>query len=73
LWAGTWVSLGYLAGHHIATIYHSITQYSSYLLVVLAVVLAGYIIWHVLRSRRRQTSSAGELRQAQQDPKTTGS
>jgi membrane protein DedA with SNARE-associated domain len=73
LWAGTWVSLGYLAGHHIATIYHSIIQYSSYLLVVLAVVLAGYIIWHVLRSRRRQTSSAGELRQAQQDPKTTGS
>ena len=28
LWVGTWVSLGYLAGNHINTIYHYITNYS---------------------------------------------
>ena len=26
LWVGTWVSLGYLAGDHITTIYHYITS-----------------------------------------------
>ena len=55
LWVGTWVSLGYLAGSHIGTIYHYITEYSLYLLIALAVLLAGYIAWHVLRRRRRAT------------------
>jgi membrane protein DedA with SNARE-associated domain len=55
LWVGTWVSLGYLAGSHISTIYHYITQYSYYLLIVLAVLLASYITWRVLRRSRRAT------------------
>ncbi len=33
LWVGTWVSLGYFAGQHIATIYHYITVYSYYALI----------------------------------------
>jgi membrane protein DedA with SNARE-associated domain len=53
LWVGTWVSLGYLAGGHIGTIYHYITEYFFYLLIALAVLLAGYITWRVLRRRRR--------------------
>jgi membrane protein DedA with SNARE-associated domain len=53
LWVGTWVSLGYLAGSHIGTIYHYITQYSTYLLIALAVLLAGFIAWRVLRRKRR--------------------
>jgi membrane protein DedA with SNARE-associated domain len=55
LWVGTWVSLGYLAGSHIGTIYHYITEYSLYVLIALAVLLTGYIAWHVLRRRRRTT------------------
>ena len=55
LWAGTWVSLGYLAGSHIGTIYHYITEYSLYVLIALAVLLAGYIAWHALRRRRHAT------------------
>ena len=55
LWVGTWVSLGYLAGSHIGTIYHYITQYSTYVLIALAVLLAGYIAWRVLRRKRRAT------------------
>ncbi len=53
LWTGTWVSLGYLAGSHIGTIYHYISQYTFYVLIALAVLLVGYIAWNVLRHRRR--------------------
>ena len=64
LWVGTWVSLGYLAGSHIGTIYHYIGEYSTYLLIALAVLLASYIAWRVLRRRRRATS-AGEPAKSQ--------
>lgn len=53
LWVGTWVSLGYLAGSHIDTIYPRITKYSFYLLIALAVLLAAYTAWRVLRRRSR--------------------
>jgi membrane protein DedA with SNARE-associated domain len=53
LWVGTWVTLGYLAGSHIDTIYHYITLYSSYVLIALAVFLAAYIARRMLRRRRR--------------------
>lgn len=59
LWVGTWVSLGYFAGSHISTIYHYITEYSLYVLIALAVLLAGYIAWHLLR--RRRSHHAGSL------------
>ena len=52
LWAGTWVSLGYLAGKHLDAIYHDITRYSYYLLIALAVVLAIYITRHILHRTR---------------------
>jgi membrane protein DedA with SNARE-associated domain len=55
LWAGTWVSLGYLAGSHIDTIYHRITEYSFYVLIALAMLLAAYIAWRALRRRNRAT------------------
>ena len=58
LWVGTWVSLGYLAGSHIDTIYHRITKYSLYALIALAVLLAGYIAWLVARHRRRRAALA---------------
>ena len=56
LWVGTWVSLGYLAGNHIGTIYHYITRYSLYVLIALAVLAAAYITWRLLRRRH---STAG--------------
>ena len=60
LWVGTWVSLGYLAGNHISTIYHYITQYSLYALIALAVLLLALIIRHVMRSRRRAAQEPRE-------------
>ena len=53
LWVGTWVSLGYLAGSHIGTIYHYITEYFFYVLIALAVLLAAYIARRMLRRSRR--------------------
>jgi membrane protein DedA with SNARE-associated domain len=52
LWVGTWVTLGYVAGNHINTIYHYITTYSLYALIAVVVLLAAYIIMRVLRRRR---------------------
>src|SRR6516165_6519533 len=58
LWVGTWVTLGYVAGNHIGTIYHYITQYSYYVLIAAAVLAATFIIWHVVRRRRGVTHRA---------------
>ena len=52
LWVGTWVSLGYLAGNHITTIYHGITQYSYYVLIAVVVLLVAYIVWRLRRRRK---------------------
>ena len=52
---GTWVSVGYLAGSHIGTIYSYITRYSYYALIVLGVILVALIVRHLLRRRRART------------------
>ena len=58
LWVGTWVSVGYFAGQHIATIYHYITVYSYYALIAAAVLLVAYVAWRLLRRRRGATAAA---------------
>jgi membrane protein DedA with SNARE-associated domain len=65
LWVGTWVSVGYFAGQHITTVYHYITQYSTYLLIALAVAFVGYVAYR-LRKRgkaQRQKAEHGEAEQ----------
>ncbi|MBV9095761.1 MAG: DedA family protein [Streptosporangiaceae bacterium] len=72
LWVGTWVSLGYLAGSHITTIYHYITVYGYYLLIALAVLLAAYIAWRLVRRRRRVSMSA-QPQEGSEDSRARGS
>src|SRR6201994_4656580 len=70
LWVGLWVSVGYLAGNHITTIYEQITRYSLYVLIALAVVVAGLIGWRVrrhLRERRERAETAGEAEASAND------
>ena len=67
LWVGTWVTLGYVAGNHIGTIYHYITQYSLYALIAAVVLLATFIVWHLLRRRRARRRPAREV-QAKVEP-----
>ncbi|MBV9792606.1 MAG: DedA family protein [Actinobacteria bacterium] len=61
LWVGLWVSVGYLAGNHITTIYEQITRYSLYVLIALAVVVVGFIGWRVRKHlhERRERATAG--------------
>ena len=63
LWVGLWVSVGYLAGNHITTIYDQITRYSLYVLIVLAVAVVALIGWRVrrhLRERRERAEASVE-------------
>ena len=57
-WVATWVTIGDLAGDHIDTIYADINRFSLYVFIALAVLLAGYITWRVLRRRRGKQEDA---------------
>jgi membrane protein DedA with SNARE-associated domain len=70
-WVATWVTIGDLAGGHIDAIYKDINRYSIYLLIVLAVLLAGYIVLRVLR-HRRNTHEAPANPGAQESPAAQG-
>ena len=64
LWVGLWTSVGDLAGGHITVIYHTITRYSLYFLIGLAVAAVALIVRLVVRRRRRaadQTRDASRL------------
>jgi len=50
-WVATWVSIGYAAGDHIASIYRGVNRFALYLLLALAVLLAGYLVRRVARRR----------------------
>jgi membrane protein DedA with SNARE-associated domain len=68
-WVATWVSVGYLAGDHIASIYRNVNRFAIYALIALAVVLAGYIVRRVLRRRRAtQTHDDSETPVAEESP-----
>jgi len=52
-WVATWVAIGDLAGDNINTIYKDVNRYSLYVLIGLAVLLAGFIGYRLVRRRRR--------------------
>ena len=72
LWVGTWVSLGYVAGDHITTIYHSINLYSYYVLIALAVLIVGYVAWRRRRRRRRRTPAAAARADETDETRSSG-
>ena len=51
LWVTVWASVGYLAGGHITAIYDTVSSYSLYLLIALAIVVAALITLATLRHR----------------------
>lgn len=57
-WVAVWVSLGYLAGDHIATIYSDASRYSLYVLIGLVVLLAAYVGFRMMRRQRQQAPVA---------------
>jgi membrane protein DedA with SNARE-associated domain len=58
LWVGVWVSVGYLSGSHINTIYADATRYSKYLAVAVGVLVLAYIARYVVRRRRARAPTA---------------
>jgi membrane protein DedA with SNARE-associated domain len=58
LWVGTWVSVGYLAGNHISTVYHYITRYTYYVLIAAGVGIIALIARYWMRRRRSRRRPA---------------
>jgi membrane protein DedA with SNARE-associated domain len=52
-WVATWVAIGDIAGGNIDSIYKDVNRYSLYVLIGLAVLLAGFIAYRLIRRRRR--------------------
>ncbi|MEU7053904.1 DedA family protein [Streptomyces eurythermus] len=52
LWVGLWTTLAYLAGSHITAIYDEIRRYQLYVVLAVAVVIAGFVVRHLVRRRR---------------------
>jgi membrane protein DedA with SNARE-associated domain len=73
-WVATWLTIGEVAGDHIATVYADINRYFLYVLIALVVLL----IWHVgrrlLRRRRahRAKEEAGKTAEAAETTETEG-
>ena len=67
LWVGVWVSVGYLAGNHITTIYNQITRYSLYVLIAAAVAVVAFIAWHLRRRARRRAPGTPDSSQQMPD------
>ncbi|MEW2133043.1 DedA family protein [Streptomyces sp. NPDC005435] len=54
LWVGLWCTVAYVAGNHITTVYDEIVRYQRYVLIGVAVVVAGLVVRHVVRRRRQR-------------------
>ncbi|MFF5438157.1 DedA family protein [Streptomyces achromogenes] len=52
LWVGLWTTLACLAGSHITAIYDEIRRYQLYVVLAVAVVIAGVVVRHLVRRRR---------------------
>lgn len=53
-WVATWVSVGYLAGDHIAAIYADVTRYAVYVAIAAVVVVLALGVIQLRRHRKRR-------------------
>src|SRR5262249_55979261 len=60
LWVGVWSAAGYLAGDHIGAIYSTVTRYSLYLLIAVAVLFAAWVVRAVWRRRQAPARAAAD-------------
>ncbi|MEU2923934.1 DedA family protein [Streptomyces sp. NPDC007251] len=54
LWVGLWATLSYLVGSHITTVYDEVARYQIYVLVAAALLIAAFVVRHVVRRRRER-------------------
>ena len=63
-WVGTWVSIGYIAGDHINTIYSVFNRVAIYVLAALAVLIIAYVTWRGIRRRRSREAQEAPASEA---------
>ncbi len=63
-WVGTWVSIGYIAGDHINTIYSVFNRVAIYVLAALAVLIIAYVTWRLIRRRRSREAQEASVAEA---------
>jgi membrane protein DedA with SNARE-associated domain len=69
-WTGTWVSLGYLAGDHIAAIYADVSRYALYVAIAAVIVIAAWIALRLRqRARTRRAAAADAEGNSEHAPK----
>ncbi|MFI2200102.1 DedA family protein [Streptomyces sp. NPDC020192] len=52
LWVGLWTTLAYVAGSHITVIYEEFNRYLLYVVIAAALLVAAFVVRHVVRRRR---------------------
>jgi membrane protein DedA with SNARE-associated domain len=52
LWVGVWVTIGYVSGSHIDSIYAAAIRYDTYLAAVFVALVLAYVVRRVIRRRR---------------------
>jgi membrane protein DedA with SNARE-associated domain len=58
LWVGVWVTIGYVSGSHIDSIYATATRYSVYFGIAVGVLVVAYIARRVVRRRRARAAES---------------
>ena len=58
LWVGVWVTIGYVSGSHINSIYATAIRYDAYVGAAVVVLLIAYIARRVIRRRRARAAES---------------
>ncbi len=58
LWVGTWVTVGYVSGRHIDTVYTTISRYLVYVAGAAVLVVIALVVRHLLRRSRNKPAHA---------------
>lgn len=58
LWVGVWVTIGYVSGSHINSIYAAAIRYDAYIGAAVVVLLIAYIARRVIRRRRARAAQS---------------
>jgi membrane protein DedA with SNARE-associated domain len=59
LWVATWVTIGYVSGSNIDSIYKTATHYDTYFAIAVGALIVAYVAWRVARHRRGRDGGAG--------------
>ena len=68
LWVATWASVGYFAGDHITSIYHTVTRYTLYVAIAVVLLILAWIGRRVWRARKKRAVAAAQANPSNPEP-----